>query len=118
MLRHAPADAQGIEERAPAQLAKEAGVFDGFWEATFAAGDAAPKLTVVCISGSNVWHDCDSFAKFRELNSSTCVIIMNDEDVKGHLSQDGTAIAWEDGDTWYRARQREPVDSETAEVVQ
>lgn len=82
------------------------GVFDGFWEATFASGSTV-RLTTVCISGTNVWHNYESFAKFRELNFSTCVIITRDEDVKGHLSGDGCSIEWEDGDVWRRA-QREP----------
>lgn len=82
------------------------GTFNGFWRATFAA-DGVARPTTVCVSGASIWHDCDLFARFRELTSTTCVIMMKDEDIKGHLSDDGKSIEWEDGDCWHLAEKRE-----------
>mmetsp|Transcript_25545 Transcript_25545/g.51142 ORF Transcript_25545/g.51142 Transcript_25545/m.51142 type:complete len:325 (+) Transcript_25545:50-1024(+) len=96
---------EDIEEVAPAPPNGEVGVFDGYWVATFADGSIM-KLTTVCISGAHVWHRREEFAKFKQVTGNTCAIMMRDEDVKGRLSDDAEAIAWEDGDCWRRARPR------------
>lgn len=54
--------------------------------------------------GQNVWHEGSRFASIKVLNSHTCVLIMDEDDVRGYLSADGHEIEWEDGDRWRRAR--------------
>ena len=63
--------------------------------------------------GQNVWHDGTRFASLQMLNSQTCVLITDDEDVRGYLSSDGQVIEWEDGDRWSRTEKA----LEKAEVI-
>jgi len=109
---------EDIEERAPRAPSKVLDGFDGFWSATFAA-DGVARETVVCVSGVNVWHNYDKFATFRTVNGNTCAIVMHDEDVRGHLADDGKVIEWDDGDRWFRvvepAQKTAREDSKTEE---
>lgn len=90
-----------IEEAALAPPSEHTVTFDGYWRATFVSG-IITKQTVVCISGTNIWHNCEKFATLKVVNRNTCVLITKDEDVKGHLSDNGCKIEWEDGDIWPR----------------
>eukprot|EP00931_Biecheleriopsis_adriatica_P108423 TRINITY_DN82745_c0_g1_i1.p1 TRINITY_DN82745_c0_g1~~TRINITY_DN82745_c0_g1_i1.p1 ORF type:complete len:308 (+),score=62.39 TRINITY_DN82745_c0_g1_i1:48-971(+) len=81
--------------------------FDGFWEATMMSGEATCSTTVI-ISGDNVWHDGSFWARLKVINEDTCVLIMDADDIKGHLAEDRSAIDWEDGDCWQRVTEEEP----------
>ncbi|CAJ1342079.1 unnamed protein product [Effrenium voratum] len=94
-------DPQDVEESTFVLPAASGLTFDGFWEATMATADGTCG-TVVIISGQNVWHEGSRFAGLKVLNVETCVLIMDDEDVRGYLSADCQAIEWEDGDCWQR----------------
>ncbi|CAK9021079.1 unnamed protein product [Durusdinium trenchii] len=96
--------ARDVEDLVPDTIEVSSGQsFDGFWEATMADGDSTCS-TVVVLSGQNVWHEGSRFASIKVLNSHTCVLIMDEDDVRGYLSADGHEIEWEDGDRWRRAR--------------
>ena len=66
-----------------------------------------PMLNGYECLGQNVWHAGTRFASLQMLNSQTCVLITDEEDVRGYLSSDGHEIEWEDGDRWTRSKATE-----------
>lgn len=72
--------------------------FDGFWQATAAGGE-----TTVIISGGTVWHEGERFAAVKVPRPLSCVLVTQDEDIAGELTDDGLEIHWSDGDCWCRA---------------
>lgn len=96
-------DAADIEEDAlPLPQSDQEHTFEGLWRATTVKDGKACRTTVT-ISGSNVWHRGSQYATLKLVNQSTCVLVMKDQDVKGFLSDDGSTIDWDDGDSWPRA---------------
>ena len=63
-----------------------------------------PASPVSLYAGQNVWHEGSRFADIKVLNSETCVLITDEEDVRGTLSADAQEIDWEDGDCWKRVK--------------